>query len=238
MSVFLRSLEKAAARRSTALIAQAAAQAADIASFLGPRATAITRVIPPGIEVPGESSATPPARDGKMRVVFPGRLEPVKDPALALDVLALLPPAFELHVFGDGSLRDAVRRRIAAAPGMGSRVVLHPPTAARADLFAGAAATLLTSREEGTPLALLESQAFGVPVVAPDVGAVRSVVAPGGGMVVAREAKALAAAVVEVARTPASPEAARWVRERFSAARMAADVAALYEELLGTTSGA
>lgn len=229
-SALLRSAEKLAAARSTALIAQAESQADDVASFLGAAARKKTRVIPPGIELP-EAAAAAPRPTGRMRIVYPARLEPVKDPLLALEVLRRLPPEFELHVFGDGSLRGAFERSVRAA-GLAERVTIHPASHDRGLLYEGKAVTLLTSREEGTPLALLESQAWSVPVVAPDVGAVRSVVAPGGGQVVKRHAAALAAGVIEAARSGTSPGVPAWVRERFSAARMVGDVAGLYEELL------
>jgi glycosyltransferase involved in cell wall biosynthesis len=233
-SAVARALERRAALRSTALIAQAEAQAADLAAFLGPEARARTRVIAPGVEMPPFPPPRRRAPGAPVRVVLPARLEPVKDPGLALEVAARLPEGYELHLFGDGSLRTAV-----AAKAVAGRVFLHPMETDRAVLFADADVTLLTSVEEGTPLALIESQAFGVPVVAPDVGAVRSVVAPGGGLVVRRGAGELAAAVVEAAGQGLSPGAAEWVRERFSAERMARDVAALYDELLsGATATA
>jgi glycosyltransferase involved in cell wall biosynthesis len=239
MSMLVRRFERRGARVSSALIAQAPSQAEDLAHFLGEETRKKTRVILPGIEMPPAGAAPPKAMPGeKRRVVFPARLEPVKDPMLALEVARRLPEGFELHVFGDGSLGRAVARILAGDPALRERVVLHPPTPEREEIFDGGAVTLLTSREEGTPLALVESQAFGVPVVAPDVGAVRSVVAPGGGLVVPRNAAALAAAVEQVARGGIAPDAVAWVRERFSAERMVAEVAALWDELLAARGDA
>jgi glycosyltransferase involved in cell wall biosynthesis len=237
-SAVARVLERRAAARSSALIAQAAGQADDLARFLGRAARERTRVILPGIEPP-ERKARPRDGEGRTRVVFPARLEPVKDPLLMLDVARRLPSHFEVHAFGDGSLGREVARAVAADAALRGRVVLHPATPERAAMFDGGAVTLLTSREEGTPLALLESQAFGVPVVAPDVGAVRSVVAPGGGIVVARDPAALAAAVGRAADGGIAAGAPEWVLARFGAERMVGEVAALYDELLrGVTCGA
>jgi glycosyltransferase involved in cell wall biosynthesis len=229
-SVFLM-LERRAARRSSALIVQAAAQADDVEKFLGAEARAKIRVIAPGVEMPRIAERRPPG-EGRVRVVVPARLEPIKDPSLALRVAARLPQSFEVHLFGDGSLRAEITRQAGAAPRTGAAVFLHPNEPDREALYRTADVTLLTSREEGTPLALIESQALGVPVVAPDVGAIRSVVAPGGGLVVAREEGALAEAVVAAARSGISEEAVSWVRERFDAGRMVREVAALYEDLM------
>ena len=85
---------------------------------------------------------------------------------------------------------------------------------------------------DATGRAYEDVDALGVPVVAPDVGAIRSVVAPGGGFVVARGEQELADAVVAAARSGISEEAVSWVRARFDAGRMVREVAALYEELL------
>jgi glycosyltransferase involved in cell wall biosynthesis len=237
-STLFLALERMAARRSTALIAQADAQAADVRAYLGADARSRVRVIAPGVELDDAAPRRAAVPRGRVRILFPSRLERVKDPMLALDVVRLLPEGYELHVFGDGSLRDVVARAVAGDARLAHRVTLHAMSGDRAAVFGAGEVTLLTSREEGTPLSLIESQAYGVPVVAADVGAVRSVVADGGGRVVARRADALAAAVVEAASAGVTDPARAWVTSRFAASRMARDVAALYDELLARVSGA
>ena len=56
-SLIARSLERRAARQSTALIAQAESQKDDLETFLGKDARGKTRVIPPGVEMPDAPSA-------------------------------------------------------------------------------------------------------------------------------------------------------------------------------------
>jgi glycosyltransferase involved in cell wall biosynthesis len=223
--------ERRAAACSTALVVQAPEQADDVARHLGTAAAARTRLILPGVEPP-ERAALGPVADGVTRIVFPARLERVKDPMLMLDVVLLLPPEFRVVVFGDGAVRRSVEARVEGDPRLRGRVEIHELVLDRARLFDGASVTLLTSREEGTPLALIESQWHGVPVVAPDVGALRSVVAPGGGLVVARTARALADGIKAVAGTRLSSDVAPWIERRFGAERFARETAALYEELL------
>jgi len=93
---------------------------------------------------------------------------------------------------------------------------------------------------ESQGLAILEAMAAGRPVVATDVGGVRDVIRPGetGVLVPAADAPGLSAAIARTVEAPelAASMAARaraWVREHFSADRMVADYARLYNRLLG-----
>jgi glycosyltransferase involved in cell wall biosynthesis len=97
---------------------------------------------------------------------------------------------------------------------------------------------LLTSRNEGTPVALIEAAAAGVPAVATDVGGVASVVQAGvtGLLVPSGDARSVADALLELLRDPERRErmgaaAREHVRSRFGAQRLADDVARLYDEL-------
>jgi glycosyltransferase involved in cell wall biosynthesis len=106
-------------------------------------------------------------------------------------------------------------------------------------MLSDADVVLLTSRNEGTPVALIEAQACARPVVASDVGGVRAVVrdqetgilVPYGD--VAAVAASLEALLGDPARAAAFGDAGReHVRERFSSDRLIRDVRQLYDELL------
>jgi glycosyltransferase involved in cell wall biosynthesis len=98
---------------------------------------------------------------------------------------------------------------------------------------------LLTSRNEGTPVALIEAMAAGVASVSTDVGGVRDVITSLDVGVVAPfgDIEALAAAIEALA---ADPEGRRSmasrgresVRHRFQEQRLVRDVARLYSRLL------
>jgi len=119
--------------------------------------------------------------------------------------------------------------------GLSDRVRL---TGWRSDLpviFADADIALLTSRNEGTPVALIEAGAAAVPAVATRVGGVPTVVVDGEtGLLAARgDDGAIAAAVLTLLNDPERRRtmgaAARVrVRERFSAERLLADIDRLY----------
>jgi glycosyltransferase involved in cell wall biosynthesis len=228
-------LERAAARRSDALVAQAPAQAEDLLRVLGSAAAGRIALIPPGVDVARfRVAAAPrdPSRGGERIVVVPARLEAVKDPRLALATLRRLPPNFSMRFFGDGALRAALAAEIAADPALLGRAAIHAPVADVGPVYAAADVVLLTSRSEGTPLALVEAQATGTPVVATDVGAARSVIAEGGGEVAPRDPVALAEAVARRAEARVPSSAVDELERRFGASRLCADVAALYGRLL------
>ena len=109
-------------------------------------------------------------------VLFLGALSVEKGPLDAVTAVAGIDGA-TLLVVGEGPLAEEVRRlgeRL--APG---RVRLHGPTDDPGGVLAAADVLVLTSRTEGMPGVIIEALMRGVPVVATDVGAVRSMIADG-----------------------------------------------------------
>ena len=143
-----------------------------------------------------------------------------------------------LLVVGDGELRpdlEALGREL----GIADRVRF---LGYRRDLTKIAAATdvaVLTSANEGTPVSLIEAAAAGSPAVATAVGGVADVVAPETGILVASgDSAAVADALVRLADDPGlrarmGAAASERALRRYSAARLIADIDALYGELLG-----
>lgn len=205
------------------------------------------RVIPVGIPLDRFIDAS--QRRGALRkelglasdvplVAWVGRLAEIKDVALALDVHARVRakvPGAVLVIAGDGPQRDLVVRA-AADPAAGVRFLgLRDDIAA---VWADADVALLTSRNEGTPVALIEAAAARVPAVATRVGGVPSVVCDGttGLLAPSGDAEALAGAVAalldDAPRRQALGRAARdHVKPRFGVARMLRDLEDLYASL-------
>jgi glycosyltransferase involved in cell wall biosynthesis len=105
-------------------------------------------------------------------------------------------------------------------------------------LVAAADAALLSSDNEGTPVALIEAAAAARPAVATAVGGVGDIVVEGTGLLApAGDPAALAARIVELAGDPGrrramGARARLHVSERYAADRLLADVDDLYAELL------
>ncbi len=163
-------------------------------------------------DVAAEPRADPPGDEVELLTV--GRLEPEKNPVLAVEALAALQGRngrrYRLTWIGTGRLGDDVRAA-AQRLGVGDRVELPgfvpfgPELMARyrrADVFVHVALT------EGAPQVLLEALSAATPVVATDVGGVSAALEDGaaGALVPPRDAGALAGAV---ARTVADDDGRR-----------------------------
>jgi glycosyltransferase involved in cell wall biosynthesis len=102
----------------------------------------------------------------------------------------------------------------------------------------------LTSRNEGTPVALIEALACGIPVVATAVGGVPDVVKDNqsGLLIPPGEPTALADVLYRIAsdhelRRRLGANGRRDVAQRFRSQRLVVDIAALYSELLNHRPG-
>jgi glycosyltransferase involved in cell wall biosynthesis len=182
--------------------------------------------------------------DGQPLVLWLGRFVTPKDPlALIAAVTHASPGAFRLVLAGDGPLLRAARRRARALVAAG-RVVFAGPVRDAATWIAASDLVVLSSRSEGTPLALLEAMAIGVPVVSTSVGGVSDVVDDGrtGLLVPPANAPALGYTIERLARDSAlrvrlGAAAAAEVESRFGAARLVSETASLYRRLAGVRAG-
>jgi glycosyltransferase involved in cell wall biosynthesis len=114
----------------------------------------------------------------KFRVGMIGRLVSEKNHARLLQawsqVAAKRPGAVELHIVGDGPLRDDLERTIAAMP-YGETVTLHGFRNDVASFLKSLDAVVLPSIREGYGIALVEAMAQRVPVIGSTAGGVPEV---------------------------------------------------------------
>jgi glycosyltransferase involved in cell wall biosynthesis len=150
----------------------------------------------------------PPPREAKpvqlLRVAFLGRYHRQKGVYRLLDLwpdLDIQPARLGFYGHGDerGGLENEIQRR-----GLSSQVRVNGPWSKPEELsaiLADADLVVLPSETEGLPVVLLETMAHGVPFVASDVGAVRTLAQDNPDVrVVAQENGALKAAIQELAR--------------------------------------
>jgi glycosyltransferase involved in cell wall biosynthesis len=128
--------------------------------------------------------------------------------------------------------------------GVQSRVLFLGGRADVPELMAGSDLLALPSLFEGLPLSALEAMAAGLPVVGTRVCGTSEAISDGvtGRIVEPADPQALADAILEVLQQPGL--AARLgaagrlrVKQKFGAARMARETAAIYEELLQAPAG-
>ncbi len=142
------------------------------------------------------------ARGEPARVAVVGRLVPVKGIDVLLDALPSIAAPLELSIAGDGPSRPALEARAAAAPARHRIRFLGavPPDRrdrllADADLFVAPSIVLPGGRTEGTPTAVLEAIASGVPAITSDAGGLADLPSPWSRRVPAGDARALADAI-------------------------------------------
>ncbi len=157
------------------------------------------------------------------RLIFMGRLIPLKAVDVTLDALARARAQrpdldIRLDILGDGP----ERARLAAMAGDGVRFLGFLPQAECRDYLAASHALILNSLRECGGAVVLEAMALGLPVVASDWGGPADYVTPETGYLVHPEppedfAERLAAAIIALARDPARAQ----MMGRAGAARVA-----------------
>jgi glycosyltransferase involved in cell wall biosynthesis len=113
-----------------------------------------------------------------IRIAYFGRLAANKGLDIFFEALARVELAvpIEVHIWGDGSDRERLEScvRTLRLTGLVRFMGPYPSQAAGASLMCSYDALVLPSiGSEGLPLILLEAMAYGIPVLATDVGAVR-----------------------------------------------------------------
>lgn len=177
-----------------------------------------------------------------------GRMVPIKDHQTFLRALpavfAACPKARAVLV-GGGELEEAIRAEIGRL-GLSGRVHLLGWRDDLPRIYADLDVLALTSRNEGTPVAVIEALAAGVRVVATAVGGVPDVLRPGGGaprgvLVPPGDPAALAAALVDAVLAGRGSPSSEAARDEICAAygidRLRRDLASLYIEGLDGLAG-
>ena len=172
------------------------------------------------------------------------RLVPIKAHDLFLQAARLLAermPQARFLIVGDGEMRAALEEQARRLGLLADTRVMF--LGFRSDLpriYADLDVAVVCSHNEGMPVTIIEALASARPVVATEVGAVRSLIAPGetGLLVPKADAAALADAMMEQLQNRVQADRmAKAGREhvypRLSVSRLESDIRELYQDLIG-----
>lgn len=242
------SIERQLARRTSLLLA-VSGEIRDELLDLGIGTSSQYEVVPLGLHLDPHLAVTSPT--GWLRrglgihphtplIGVLARLAPIKDHRTLLEAMALVPQA-HLAVLGDGELRTELEA-LAERLGIDGRTHFLGWCTEVSRALADLDVVVLTSRNEGTPMSLIEAGAAGRPVVATDVGGVRRVVLDGrtGLLVPTADPGAVAAAVRSLLADPAmrarlGAEARTHVSAEFGLQPFLDRMAQIYDSLLQDT---
>ncbi|MCC5924081.1 MAG: glycosyltransferase [Crocinitomicaceae bacterium] len=190
----IKGLERALAKRSTAIVTISEIQKKEIVTDHRITSSEKAHVIPLGFDLEKFRTDKEARRkitrkefnleEDEVAIAIIGRLAPIKDHDFFLDVIekmALDPQTkFKVFIVGDGSERERIASRVKEINDQfGEIIFLTSWILDIASFNQGMDIVCLTSKNEGTPVSLIEAQAGGLPVVTTDVGGIRDVVQDG-----------------------------------------------------------
>ena len=170
-----------------------------------------------------------------------GRLVPIKAHDLflaAAERVSRNHPAVHFAIVGDGELWDQLHSDVAAA-GLSDRVHFAGWRGDLAEVYSDLDIVVCCSRNEGTPVSVIEACAAGRPVIGTPVGGMTDIISEGvnGLLVPSGDADALAAAIAGLIddsprRKAMGAAGRRMVLERYGADRMVNELKQIYGALL------
>ena len=183
-------------------------------------------------------------QDHEIAIAIVGRLAPIKNHDYFLDVMESVlnrtKVPIKCFIVGDGPEREYIQERVNVInASFGEIICLTSWISDIGSFNAGMDIICLTSKNEGTPVSLIEAQAGGVPVVTTEVGGVRDVVLDGdtGYIVPVNDKEMFAEKVVELIenekkRSIMSQNGWNFVREKFHYQMLVRNMDQLYVSLL------
>lgn len=237
--------ERCLARITDRIIAISPAQASDLAVRYRVTAPARIEVVPLGFDLGTLLTLPPPAPSIPLRCVFVGRLVAIKDVPTLMTGFARAARVADmtLRIVGDGPGRVELER-LAIALGIVDKVTFDGWRSDLDGVYADTDVLLLSSLNEGTPVAVIEAMASARAVVATSVGGVPDLIEDGinGLLIPAGEPDRLADALERLAGDPAlrvrlGATARETVKARYHARRLVREVGALYRRDLARKRG-
>ena len=254
-------IERLLARGTRRIIAISPRQRQDLACRFKVAPEARIATVRLGFDLSGflEVARTRLNGNGRVRgvvVTWVGRLTAVKDPLMFPKIAALCAgrnPMGSFVMVGDGELRaqvEAERNRL----NLGERLRLAGWQRDMRSVYRETDILVLTSKNEGTPVAAIEAMAAGCPVVLPDVGGVADLMAgnpercdgysifENGILVTRRTPETFAKSLEWLAADPLrrarmGRAASNFARANFSKERLVDEIEKVYLSVLGNGNG-
>ena len=194
------------------------------------------QVIPIGISLK-DNQIKPISVGDKVKLLWVGRFTDIKDPFYAVEVLKLLtaqsPNKFELTMVGEGELFEQVKTAAKALPITFTGWVVNPfESGIDFDLL------LITSKNEGLPLVMLEAANFAKPTLSKNVGGISEFISNNQtGYLTELDPVKMTNRIIEIASDKKSLNqvglnANKLLSEKFSVTKMAENYKDLYMQLV------
>ncbi|PIU47838.1 MAG: hypothetical protein COS94_05220 [Candidatus Hydrogenedentes bacterium CG07_land_8_20_14_0_80_42_17] len=192
------------------------------------------RIIPLGIDLTKFHYKEKWEPDAEIKIGLVGRLTSIKDPFLFLEAVRIAKEKenrIKAVIIGDGELRSELEKNCnGIAEFLGSRNDIE-------ELMSSLDILVISSRNEGTPMSIIEAFAAGVPVVATAAGGVVDLCAEGRGLLSPiGDVNALAENILKIIRNPELAiemrrKSLEFVKKFYSLERLQNDMKNIYKEL-------
>jgi glycosyltransferase involved in cell wall biosynthesis len=189
-TALFKNIERYLARKSTGIIAISEIQKKELCEIHKIAPKGKTTVIPLGFDLDifqenYESNRTHTRTKydidkNTVAVAIVGRLTAIKDHFFFLDVIEELDiqsdKKVKIFIVGDGDMKSEIEERLIPMQKRGIQISLTSWIYDIAEFNAGMDIMCLTSKNEGTPVSLIEAQASNIPVISTEVGGVADII--------------------------------------------------------------
>ena len=207
----------------------------EVMSCQGRVRNASISLIPNGVEVPEELPKKEWLPNGQIRILYMGRLHPIKGIERLIEALALLRhESFCLNICGDGhSLYAASLRNLVRRLDLEARITFHGHVrdAEKLHAYMESDVCVVPSFSENFGMVVVEALAHGIPVIASKGTPWAHLTKYGAGFWVDNRPEDLAAAITDIARKDLSVMGSigrNWMREQFQWKSIATRMSDLY----------
>jgi glycosyltransferase involved in cell wall biosynthesis len=253
-TTFYKIVERKLAKKSTKIICISNKQKEEIGTIHNICPPSKIEVIPLGFDLEKFNSGKSENRkairskyqlkEEEIAIAIIGRLAPVKDHDFFFKVIEKLDQSTisktKIFVVGDGELKEEINKRASDINDkLGEKRIILTSWINDIDKFnAGMDIICLTSKNEGTPVSLIEAQASGTPVISTDVGGVQDIIDEGKtGFIIEKDNLDLyVTKLSEMINNQKmlenmSQNGWNFVKEKFSYNRLCSDMEKLYKNL-------